>query len=157
MSARTIVSWAGAGDDCRIAPQWWQQKRGLTCCCGEAAYCQRRESTKIWTFGLAISAATCRGAKCPTLKTAEKQWVTVKQPKNSRKNSRNTEISQNSCFSGVSAVFPAVFRLRLQVWAVQAASKGRLPNLLERLAVKGFPRLEKHSCILPPYIYIYML
>ena len=51
-------------------------------------------------------------------KTAEKgaEWVTVKQPKNSRKNSRKTpekqpKSSQNSCFSGVSAVFPAVFRL----------------------------------------------
>ena len=51
-------------------------------------------------------------------KTAERgaEWVTVKQPKNSRKNSRNTrkkqpKNSQNSCFSGVSAVFPAVFRL----------------------------------------------
>ena len=50
-------------------------------------------------------------------KTAEKgaEWVTVNQPKNSRKNTRNTrktpESSQNSCFSGVSGVFPAVFRL----------------------------------------------
>ena len=49
--------------------------------------------------------------------TAEKgaEWVTAKQPKTSRKNSRNTrktpENSQNSCFSGASAVFPAVFRV----------------------------------------------
>ena len=47
-------------------------------------------------------------------KTAEEgPWgVTVKQPKNSRKNTRNTpKNSENSCFSGVSGVFPAVFRL----------------------------------------------
>ena len=47
-------------------------------------------------------------------KTAEKgaEWVTVKQPKNSRKNTRKTAVlTQNSCFSGVSGVFPAVFRL----------------------------------------------
>ena len=47
-------------------------------------------------------------------KTAEKgaEWVTVKQPRNSRENSRNTrKNSCFDCFSGVSAVFPAVFRL----------------------------------------------
>ena len=50
-------------------------------------------------------------------KTAEKgaEWVTIKQPKNSRKNSRNTRktavLTAFRCFSGVSAVFPAVFRL----------------------------------------------
>ena len=47
-------------------------------------------------------------------KTAEKgvEWVPVtvplKQLKNGQKNSQN---SQNSCFSGVSAVVPAVFRV----------------------------------------------
>ena len=46
-------------------------------------------------LSVAISAATCRGAKCPTLKTAEKQ---TKHPKN----------SCFDCFSGVSAVFLAV-------------------------------------------------
>ena len=45
----------------------------------------------------AISVVIYRGAQCPTLKTASKQ------PK--RVPSRN---SQNSCFSGVSAVLPAV-------------------------------------------------
>ena len=47
-------------------------------------------------------------------KTAEKgaEWVTVKQPKNSRENSRNTRKTvKTAVFSGVSAVFPAVFRL----------------------------------------------
>ena len=63
-----------------------------------------------------ISAATYRGAKCPTLKTAEKgaEWVTVKQPKNTGKTAETPEkqpkSSQNSCFSGVSAVLPAAFR-----------------------------------------------
>ena len=71
-------------------------------------------------FRLAISAATYRGANCPTLKTAEKgaEWVTVKQPKNSRKNSRNTRKTAEKhskqlffgcfgCFSGCfSAVLP---------------------------------------------------
>ena len=49
-------------------------------------------------------------------KTAEKgaEWVTVKQPKNSwKKRPKHPKNSQNSCFSGVSAVFPAVFRLVL--------------------------------------------
>ena len=50
-------------------------------------------------------------------KTAEKgaEWVTVKQPKNSPKNTRNTRktavLTVFGCFSGVSGVFPAVFRL----------------------------------------------
>ena len=49
--------------------------------------------------------------------TAEKgaEWVTVKQPKNSRKNSRNTrktaEKQSKQLFFGCSAVFPAVFQL----------------------------------------------
>ena len=56
---------------------------------------------------IAISAATYRGAKCPTLKTAEKgaEWVAVKQPKNSRKNSRNTRKT------AVLTLFRLVFRL----------------------------------------------
>ena len=43
-------------------------------------------------------------------KTAEKgaEWVTVKQPEKQPKHPKN---SKNSCFSGVSAVFLAVFRL----------------------------------------------
>ena len=43
-------------------------------------------------------------------KTAEggAEWVTVKQP---GKQSKHPKNSQNSCFSGVLAVFPAVFRL----------------------------------------------
>ena len=49
-------------------------------------------------------------------KTAEKgaEWVTVKQPKNSQKNSRNTPEKQlfGLFFGCVSAVLPAVFRLR---------------------------------------------
>ena len=66
---------------------------------------------------VAISATTYRGAKCPTLKTAEKtaekgaEWVTVKQPKNSRKTPETPKNSCFDCFSGVSGVFPAVFRL----------------------------------------------
>ena len=47
-------------------------------------------------------------------KTAKKgaEWVPVKQPKNSRKNSRNTRKTvETAVFPGVSAVFPAVFRL----------------------------------------------
>ena len=43
-------------------------------------------------------------------KTAGKgaEWVTVKQPEKHPKHLKN---SQNSCFSGVLGVFPAVFRL----------------------------------------------
>ena len=66
----------------------------------------------------AISAASYRGAKCPTLKTAEKtaekgaEWVTVKQPKNSRKNSRNTRKTvKTAVFRVFRVFFPAVFRL----------------------------------------------
>ena len=70
---------------------------------------------------IAISAATYRGAKCPTLKTAEKQ--PKRMPCGSRWSSRKTagktaETPEKQlfwlvfgCFSGVSAVFPAVFRL----------------------------------------------
>ena len=63
---------------------------------------------------VAISAAIYRGAKCPTLKTAEKQPKRV--PSGSQRNSRKTAEKQpeNSCFdcfSGVSGCFPAVFRL----------------------------------------------
>ena len=45
-------------------------------------------------------------------KTAEKgaEWVKVKQPKNSRKNSRNTQKTVFCCFSGVSAVFRLCYR-----------------------------------------------
>ena len=70
------------------------------------------ERGSVWFLfpSFAISAATYRGAKCPTLKTAEKQpkrvpsGSSVKQPKNNRKNSRN------SCFSDVSAVFRLFYR-----------------------------------------------
>ena len=47
-------------------------------------------------------------------KTAEKgaEWVTIKQPKNSRKNSQNTRKTvKTAVFSGGSAVLPAAFRL----------------------------------------------
>ena len=86
---------------------------------------------------LAISAASYRGAKCPTLKTAGKtaengaEWVTVKQPRNSRENTRNTRKTVKTavfrvfrvffrlffgCFTVThsapfSAVFPAVFNV----------------------------------------------
>ena len=72
-------------------------------------------------YRVAISTATYRGARCPTLKTAEKQPKGV--PSGSRWSSRKTagktaetpekqpKSSQNSFFSGVLAVFPAVFRL----------------------------------------------
>ena len=63
---------------------------------------------------VAISAASYRGAKCPTLKTAEKgaEGVTVKQPKNSRKNSRNTRKTvKTAVFRVFRVFFPAVFRL----------------------------------------------
>ena len=79
-----------------------------------------------------VSAASYRGAKCPTLKTAEKgaEWVKVKQPKNSWKNSRNTrKNNQNSCFSGVSAVFPAVFRLFYRVCFSAVFNVGHLAPL----------------------------
>ena len=66
---------------------------------------------------VAISPASYRGAKCPTLKTAEKQPKTVpsgsrqtaeKQPEKHPKHPKNSCFD---CFSGVSGVFPAVFRL----------------------------------------------
>ena len=46
-------------------------------------------------------------------KTAEKgaERVTVKQPKNSRNTRKTAVLTVFGCFSGVSAVFPAVFRL----------------------------------------------
>ena len=64
-------------------------------------------------LSIAISAASYRGAKCPTLKTAEKgaEWVTVKQPKNSRKNTRNTRKTVKTAVLTVLRVFRVFFRL----------------------------------------------
>ena len=64
--------------------------------------------------GLAISAASYRGAKCPTLKTAGKtaekgaEWVTVKQPKNSKKKHPTT---RKTVKTAVLTVFRVFFRL----------------------------------------------
>ena len=64
---------------------------------------------------VAISAASYRGAKCPTLKTAEEtaekdaEWVTVKQPKNSRKNSRNTRKTVETSVFRVFRLFIRLF------------------------------------------------
>ena len=58
-------------------------------------------------------------------KTAEKgaKWVTGKQPEEQPKHPKN---SQNSCFSGVSAVLPAVFRLLTATHSAPFAAVFRL-------------------------------
>ena len=77
---------------------------------------QSREVVYVYCF----CAPRYRGAKCATLKTAGKtaekgaewEWVPVKQPKNSQKEQpKHPKNSCFDCFSGVSAVCPAVFRL----------------------------------------------
>ena len=73
------------------------------------AYCLERGVPKRAFFKngptLVISAATYRGAKCTTLKTAEKQPTGV--PSGSWQTPKK---SQNSCFSGVPAFFRLFYR-----------------------------------------------
>ena len=59
------------------------------------------------TCSIAISTAIYRGAKCLTLKTAEKgaEWVTVKQPKNSRKKAATAGKKPKHPENSQSAVF----------------------------------------------------
>ena len=71
------------------------------------AIANRKIGPDLDLLSLAISAAVYRGAKCPT---AEKgaEWVPVKQPKNSRKDSRNT---RKTAVLAIFRVFRLFFRL----------------------------------------------
>ena len=131
-----------------------------------------------WRFcpSIAISAATYRGAKCPTLKTAKKtaekgaEWVTVKQPKNSRKNSRNTRKTAEKqskqlffrvfrlffrlffgCFTVThSAPFSAVFSA---VFNVGHLARDSCPSMLYWAPRKGgasAPALYKNPAVTEP-------
>ena len=88
-------------------------------------------------------------------KTAERaaKWVTVKQPKNSRKNSRNT---RNTAVLIVSAAFPAVFGCFIGRWQQRLQNlkeeKGPIPKI-SAYPVSPYPQnLKFRGCHFTPKI-----
>ena len=74
--------------DVRFRTAIWSYHWGQGCDLGNCVAKTLRFCVCVWKATIAISAASYRGANCPTLKTVEKQPKRV--PSGSRQNSRKT-------------------------------------------------------------------
>ena len=108
---------------------------------------------------IAISAATYRGAKCPTLKTAGKQPKGVpggtakKQPKEQpEEQPKHPKNSCFTCFCGVSAVLPNVFRLFTVTHSAPFSAVFRLFSMSGTWHLCGWPqRLQGKKELAKPF------